>query len=99
MGKIKGCSNETCVAHKKKTTYKESDKFCPKCGNALTLVCKDCKTQLSSDKDKYCLRCHAKRDDKKDKVKIIGGGAALALGGVVLSFGKKAIGIAAKFKG
>lgn len=27
MGKIKGCDNESCEAHKKKITYKEPEAF------------------------------------------------------------------------
>ena len=98
MGKIKGCSNETCVAHKKKTAYKETDMFCLKCGNPLIYMCKDCKTQLPGDTAKYCVRCLAKHKDKKDKAKKAGGGV-LAIGGIVLTVGKKAISFAAKMKG
>jgi len=98
MGKIKGCGEETCVAHKKKTVYKKSDTFCSKCGNPLVYMCKDCKTMLSGDTNKYCVRCLAKYKDKKDKAKKAGGGA-IAIGGIVLAVGKKAIGFAAKMKG
>jgi len=57
MGKIKGCGNETCEAHKKKLIYKESESFCSKCGSPLVYVCKDCYTKLSDDTAKYCVRC------------------------------------------
>lgn len=98
MGKIKGCGNESCEAHKKKINYKESDAFCSKCGSPLVYVCKDCYTQLPDDTEKYCVRCLAKHEDRKDKAKKVGGGA-LAVGGIILTFGKKALDIAKKIKG
>ena len=98
MGKVKGCGDEKCVAHKKKIVYKDSESFCSKCGNSLVYVCKDCKTQMPGDSEKYCVRCLAKRKDRKDKMKKAGGGAVVA-GGVLFTGAKKAIGIAAKMKG
>lgn len=102
MGKIKGCSNEKCEAHKKKSTYKASETFCSKCGKPLVYVCKDCYTQLSDDYKKYCVRCNAKHEDRKIKAKKVAAGAgtgALAVGGIVLTFGKKAFEIVKKIKG
>ena len=102
MGKIKGCGNESCETHKKKITCKESEAFCSKCGSLLVYVCKDCYTQLSDDAEKYCVRCLAKHEDRKDKAKKVAagvGGGALAVGGVILTYGKKALDIARKIKG
>lgn len=102
MGKIKGCGNESCEAYKKKLTYNESEAFCSKCGNPLVYVCKDCYTQLPVDTDKYCVRCAAKHEDRKDKAKkvmVSVGGVALAVGVGVLKFGKKALDVAKIFKG
>ncbi len=80
MGKIKGCGNESCETHKKKITYKESEAFCSKCGSPLVYVCKDCYTQLPDNSEKYCVRCVANREDRRDKTKKIvagvGSGAA-----------------------
>lgn len=98
MGKIKGCGNESCEAHNKKITYKESEAFCSKCGTPLVYVCKDCYTQLPDDTEKYCVRCLAKHEDRKDKARKVGSGA-LAAGGVILTFGKKALDVAKKIKG
>lgn len=98
MGKIKGCGNESCEAQKKKITYKESETFCSKCGSPLIYVCKDCYTQLPNDTEKYCVRCLAKHEDRKDKAKKFAAGA-LAVGGVILTYGKKALDIAKKIKG
>lgn len=95
MGKIKGCGNESCEAHKKKIAYKKSEKFCSKCENRLVYVCKDCYTQLPNDSDKYCVRCIAKHEDRNDKAKQV---VALAIGGVILTFGKKALVVAKKIK-
>ncbi len=102
MGKIKGCGNESCEAHKKKITYKESEVFCSKCGRPLVYVCKDCYTQLPDDTDKYCLRCLAKHEDRKDKAKKVAAGVsggALVVGGVIVKYGKKALDVVKIIKG
>ncbi|MPM37614.1 hypothetical protein SDC9_84232 [bioreactor metagenome] len=94
MGKIKGCVNASCEAHNKKITYKESETFCSRCGNPLFYVCKDCYTQLPDDSEKYCIRCLAKHEDSKDKVKKIAasvGSGVVAVGVGVLTVGKKAL--------
>ena len=101
MRKIKGCGNELCEAHKKKLTSKESETFCSKCGKTLVGVCKDCYTQLSTDADKLCVRCHAKHEDRKDKAMKVAAGfgtGALAVGGIILKYGKKVLVVATKFK-
>ena len=102
MGKIKGCGNESCETHKKKITYKESEAFCSKCGSLLVYVCKDCYTQLSDDTEKYCVRCLAKHEDRKDKAKKVAagaGGGTLAVGGIIKKKKKKALDMAKKIKG
>lgn len=102
MGKIKGCGNEACEAFKKKTTYKETEGFCSKCGCVLAYVCKDCHTQLPDDTKKYCVRCLAEHEDRKDKAKKVAagiGGGALAMGGVAFKYGKKAFTVIRKIKG
>lgn len=87
MKQAKGCGNVKCTANKKKITYKGDDKFCPKCGLNLIIVCKDCKTPLPEGDSVYCVRCEAERGDRKDKA--IDG--AKKVGGVVLSVGALAI--------
>ena len=102
MGKIKGCGNESCETHKKKITYKESEAFCSKCGSPLVYVCKDCHTQLPDDAKKYCVRCFAEQEDRKDKAKKLAagvGGGELAVGGVIFTYGKKVFDVAKKIKG
>lgn len=102
MKKNKGCCNESCEAHKKKLIYKETEAFCSKCGRPLVYVCKDCYTQLPADTDKYCVRCFAKYEDRKDKFKKVGagvGGGALAVGGVMFKYGKKALDLVKIIKG
>jgi hypothetical protein len=102
MGDIKGCGIESCVARKKKITYKESEVFCSRCGSSLVHVCKDCYTQLPDNSEKYCVRCLAKHQDRKDKAKKVAvgvGGSALAVGGVILTVGKKVFDVAKKLKG
>lgn len=92
MLRVKGCVNETCVANQKKITYKEADDYCSKCGSKLHYVCKECYTQLPDDSEKYCVRCLAEKQDRKDKTKNhalkIAGGAVGAAGVVVASIGK-----------
>lgn len=96
MGKIKGCANESCTAQKKKIKYNESETFCSKCGSLLIYVCKDCYKPLPKDTEKYCVRCRAKHEDKKDKNRKVGvgvfgiGTSALAIYGVIRTYGKKA---------
>ena len=102
MGKNKGCGNELCESHKKKITYKNSEAFCSKCGSPLVYICKECYTQLPDDTDKYCVRCLAKHEDRKDKaIKVAAkvGGGALAVGGVILTYSKKALDLAKNIKG
>lgn len=106
MRVIKGCGNESCEAHKRKITYKETETFCSKCGKKLVFVCKDCYTQLPNDDEKYCVRCNAKHEDRKDEAKKVAtkvGGVVIAVGsvvgGVVYKYGKKAVNIARIFKG
>ncbi len=102
MAKIKGCSNVSCQTHQKKITYKESEAFCSKCGTPLIYVCKDCYTQLSDGGEKYCVRCRAQHEDRKDKrnkIVVHAGGAILALGTFALTIGKKALSVVKNLKG
>ena len=101
MRMIKGCGNESCAAHKKKTTYKETETYCSKCGKSLVFVCKDCYTQLPDDDEKYCVRCNAKHEDRKEEAKKVVAGVgvgALAVGGIILKFGTKTFEIVSKLK-
>ena len=99
MRKIKGCGNESCEAHKKKITYKDSETFCSKCGDSLVYICKDCYTQLPDDTEKYCVRCLAAHDDRNDKAKKVAAGGVLAVGGVMLKFGKNVLDVVKMVKG
>lgn len=92
MGIIKGCVNEKCIVHKKKISYKESEDYCSKCGDKLSYVCKKCYTFLEDNSEKYCVRCLAERQDRKDKAKkVVGGigGTVLAAGVFIFTKGKK----------
>ena len=101
MGRIKVCANEPCEAYKKKNAYKDSEVFCSKCGSPLVYVCKDCYTQLPNDTDKYCVRCLAKQDDRKDTAKkIVGVGfGVIAVASVILDCGTKVYDEVKKTKG
>lgn len=102
MEKTKGCGNESCEAHKNKLIYKETEAFCSKCGRPLVYVCKDCFTQLPADTDIYCVRCLAKQQDKKNKLKKVAlkfGSGALFAGGVIYKYGKKALDVLKMIKG
>lgn len=68
MSKVKGCINNRCVANKKKIRYPESEKFCSKCGQPLSYVCKKCYTPIESS-EKYCVIHQAEKDDHADKMK------------------------------
>ena len=101
MGRIKGCVNDSCSAHKKKVKYKENEAYCSICGEPLAYVCRDCFTPISDGKEKYCVRCRAVRADKADKAKKAAGkigGGVVAFGGVVLVGGKKALELLKNFK-
>ncbi|MBK5244962.1 MAG: hypothetical protein JJE18_08075 [Eubacteriaceae bacterium] len=101
MDRVKGCVTEKCAAHKKKTTYKESDDYCSKCGDKLSYVCKKCYTPLEDTSEKYCVRCLAVRQDRNDNVvKVVGsiGGALLTASTVVLTKGKDIAKIISKLK-
>ena len=91
MGRIKGCVNDSCSAHKKKVKYKENEAYCSICGEPLAYVCRDCHTQLPDGQGKYCVRCQAKHADNWDKAKKnaakIGGGV-VAGAAVVVAVGK-----------
>lgn len=91
---MKSCVNGNCPACQKKTSHKEIESFCSLCGNPLAYVCKDCFTQLSNGDEKYCVRCRAKHDDQsaaiKKRIGTIGSGA-LAVAGLSIKYGKKAI--------
>ena len=65
---LKGCINDGCVAKQKKMHFKDSDDYCPKCGQPLYYVCKRCGMQLPDNTKKYCLRCENELKDKKDEL-------------------------------
>lgn len=97
MAKVKGCINESCIAHAKKHHYKASDEFCSKCGQPLSFVCKSCYTPIEESQS-LCVLCEAKKKDRNGK--IIGTakaacGAALCVAPVVVAKGKK-VGTVAK---
>lgn len=101
MGKVKGCINEACISNQKKITFKEVENYCSKCGDKLFYVCRECYTQLPDDADKYCERCIAKKQDRKDHAKenALKIGAAIApLGIAVIGKGEKILKVIAKFK-
>ena len=77
MSKVKGCINDTCSAKHKEILFKEDDMFCPKCGQPLYYVCKSCHTKLPDGENKLCVRCLAKKEDRKKNIKV-GVGAAVA---------------------
>lgn len=92
MKRVKGCINEGCIANQGKNNFKDADDYCSKCGNMLYHVCKECYTQLPDDAAKYCERCLAKKQDRKDHMKD----NALKTGGAIGAIGISAISIGAK---
>ena len=64
---IKGCTNINCQSFTKKIEYKDNNDFCPKCGQPLHYVCKDCWMELPDGTQKYCVRCAGIRKDKRDE--------------------------------
>lgn len=102
MGRVKGCMNESCLANQKSITYKEENDYCPKCGNKLYNVCKKCYTQLPDNAARYCVRCIAEKQDRKDKAKDralkIGVSMITAIGIAATDAGQKVIKHISKFK-
>lgn len=91
---VKGCMNPECVANQKKTNYSLSNDYCPKCGQKLSYVCKDCRMELDDDTRRYCVRCeNIRRDNREQLGKVflekLGEGAK-AVGDFAADTGKKA---------
>jgi len=101
MGRVKGCVNDSCSAHQKHVKYKEDESYCSICGEPLAYVCRDCYTPLPNAKEKYCVRCRAVRDDRRDKVMKkaakIGTGVVAGVGTVLVG-GKKILEIVKDLK-
>ena len=101
MRRVKGCTNKACITNKKRKLYKEEDKYCSKCGKELNYVCKKCYTQLPNDSGKYCVRCIAEIDDRRDKQKKWAGVVVLGATGLavtVMKKGKNLLGFLNKLK-
>lgn len=103
MNSAKGCPNNECAAHKKKTLFKSSINYCPECGTKLAAVCKikGCHTFLNDDSKKLCARCDAKRADRIDKTKKVGaaaGGAIVTAVGIIATAGEDVLQLASKIK-
>lgn len=64
---LKGCVNEECIAKQKKMYFKESDTYCPKCGQPLCYVCKRCGMKLPDNTRKHCIRCENEMKDERDE--------------------------------
>lgn len=64
---LKGCVNEECIAKQKKMYFKDSDIYCPKCGQPLCYVCKRCGMKLPDNTRKYCIRCENEMKDERDE--------------------------------
>lgn len=89
---LKGCINENCIAYEKKMHFKDSDMFCPKCGQPLYYVCKRCGMQLPDDTRKYCIRCENEIKDQRDewgKTFLNGIGQGVSKAGKAISDGSK----------
>ncbi len=89
MKAFKGCTNENCQAYEK-IHYKKDDRFCSKCGCALSYVCADCWKVLETNENRLCISCEAKREQKKEqrdekakKFFAAAGGVAVAAVGAV----------------
>ncbi len=74
---VKGCLNKECVANQEKKNFGEHYDFCPKCGQPLSYVCKDCRMALEDNSRKYCVRCESKHKDDREQIgKVVVGKAA-----------------------
>ncbi|PWF26229.1 hypothetical protein DD236_09200 [Ancrocorticia populi] len=87
MSQKRGCCNNNCKAYKDHEKFKHDVNFCPNCGQKLESVCgsHSCNMVMGEDPHKYCRKCQAKRDDRRDKAKnYIAGASAGIAGGAAL---------------
>lgn len=108
--RVKCCPNENCEhnRNRKKHLYNAKDRFCTSCGSELVFACAKCFGPISDDgpKHKICMSCEAKAEDRKEKVRAVGGkiaAGACAAGAGAAAFVrkdgvKKVVEIAAKIK-
>ena len=69
MKKLKGCTQTQCT-EKKKKFKKDSERFCPSCGERLSFVCKQSKCFEEIDaacRGAYCPEHQAEHDEKAKK--------------------------------
>lgn len=100
MKLTKGCANVNCDSHIKKVKFKNTESYCSSCGKQLVYVCNDCYKILENEYNKYCVRCNAKHDERKDKLKKYGttaGAGAVTVGIFVAKKGKKVLDIIKPF--
>lgn len=78
--RVKCCPNTQCEHNqdRKKHRYSASDQFCSLCGNELVFVCAKCLDSIADEgpAHRVCASCEAKAEDRKEKVKKVGGGVA-----------------------
>ena len=100
---VKGCMNQECIANQKKINFSLDYDHCPKCGQKLSYVCKDCRMELDDDTRRYCLRCESRRkDDREQMGKVIMGkfgAGAKKVGDFAVDTGKKAANLVGDFAG
>lgn len=82
MSQKKGCSNNECGAYRKHEKFKHQLHYCPSCGQKLDSVCSSgsCNTFMEEDPHKYCRKCQARRDDRRQRAKN-----TIAAAGVVIT--------------
>lgn len=63
---MKGCTNENCVARKRKIVFRDTDRFCTRCGKPLSYVCRNCWKELPDDTQLYCSECTEKKQNSRN---------------------------------
>lgn len=84
----KGCPNDDCIEHGRRTYQKVEVNYCPECGTRLVYVCQKCFSEMEDKKNPnqcICDSCEAEKAAKKEKLKDDAKKAALKVG----AFGKE----------
>lgn len=93
--RIKGCPNEECANHIKKTRFKADQEVCPDCGAELVFVCRKCFCEIQdiNEKHRVCRHCMEKsiqkKEEQKEAVKGVAKKVAAGAGVAVVGVGGK----------
>ena len=91
--RIKGCPNEECANHIKKTRFKADQEVCSDCGTELVFVCRKCFCEIQDINEKHTVCRHCleksiqKKEERKEAIKGVAKKAAAGAGVAVVGVG------------